>query len=195
MPLCYHQLYALGQSLRFRMRQTSTKSSFGQQSCPCTAILLYAIEGNGSAWLVCSPSFDSTRSTKACLIQIRHENSVSKHSKPTIVMHNNIGIPLSPSRTPSTKELPCLLRLLILAVSPQVERLFDPPQTSESLLATEDLNTLPARFEDYDVASILKMFDHGLCTLAGLGDRVLSARIAKKSNRQVGEQDAARVVS
>ena len=182
MPLCYHQLYALGQSHRLRMKQTSTKSSFGQQSCPCTATLLFTIEGNGSAWLICSPAFDSTRSTKACLIWIWHENSVLQHSKPTIVMHNNIGSSLSPSRTPSTKELPCLLRLLILAVSPQVESLFDPPQTSESLLATEDLNTLPARFENYDVASILKVFDHGLCTLAGLGDRVLSARIARNSN-------------
>ena len=96
------------------------------------------------------------------------------HTKTTVVLYGTIRESSSVHPAPP-KELPCLPRLLILHVSPQVESLLNPPQTSQSLPTADDLDISPALFEDFDVAS-LEVIDHDSRTSAGLGIRVENTR-------------------
>lgn len=79
------------------------------------------------------------------------------------------------------KVLPCLHRLLILLVSPQMESLLDPPQTSQSLLSPDDLDISLAFSKNVDVAS-LEVSDYGSRTSAGLNLRVSDTRIAEDAD-------------
>ena len=130
---------------------------------------------------------NSARSPKASLIWIRHELTVLPHTKNALEMLNVFKTCfIHPT---DTKALTCLPSLLIFAVSPQMESLLDPPQTSQSRLSAKDLYVVPMRTAYGDVAR-LEVLDHGLRTCAGLGDRVLHVRTAEKSNGEVWELSA-----
>ena len=130
---------------------------------------------------------NSARSPKASLIWIRHELTVLPHTKNALEMLNVFKTCfIHPT---ATKALTCLPSLLILAVSPQMESLLDPPQTSQSHLSAKDLYVVPMGTAYGDVTR-LEVLNHGLRTCASLGDRVLHVRIAEKGDGEVWELSA-----
>ena len=129
---------------------------------------------------------DSTLGTITALIRVGHEDLILPHPESTVVMHNIDRPPFAPRTMTLPKGLPCFLCLQVLKVSPKMESFGDPPQTSESLLSTEDLDITPRRFQDGDVAR-MEVVGHSVCSLARFSDWVLLVRIAEKGNGEIGK--------
>lgn len=94
----------------------------------CTAFSCYNIASTlaDTTKTISLCALNLTRGTITALILIWHEDLALPHPESSVVMHNLGRDPLPPRSTTRPEGLPCLLRLVVFAVAPHVERFLHP---------------------------------------------------------------------